>query len=362
LSPSGSGFFKVSRDNYQNAILGLYDSSGFSRVNLMGQANSGSLDLIGGSQTLSTKVHLNAGSFSYFNQNVSIGGTSYPTDALDVNGDLNVMGALKVGQICISNDCRVGWPTGGTSQWISGTGGIYYNLGNVGLGLSNPATRIQIFNVNSDTNSFRIDSNSWFKSVAFLIDKNGNVGIGTRSPATLLDTAGTIRSTSQTIPTSGAGLELFYTGDQGYLTSFDRTNSQYKPLFINGSTLALNANSGGKVGINTSNPTAKLQIVGTGDTRGQLGFGDGSGEGYLAAGSSAIVLSNSAGTPLMTVLQGGNVGIGTTTPQTQFQVAGEARLGGISSDGIGKVACVKSNGDLGTCSTAPNSSGVCTCV
>ncbi len=41
--------------------------------------------------------------------------------------------------------------------------------------------------------------------------------------------------------------------------------------------------------------------------------------------------------------------------------AGEAKFTGISSDGTGKVACVKSDGYLGTCTNQPNSSGVCTC-
>lgn len=35
---------------------------------------------------------------------------------------------------------------------------------------------------------------------------------------------------------------------------------------------------------------------------------------------------------------------------------------GIKADGTGKVVCIKSDGALGTCSDAPNSSGVCTCV
>lgn len=42
-------------------------------------------------------------------------------------------------------------------------------------------------------------------------------------------------------------------------------------------------------------------------------------------------------------------------------VGGEAKVSGISGDGTGKVACVKSDGNLGTCSNQPNSSGVCTC-
>ena len=41
-------------------------------------------------------------------------------------------------------------------------------------------------------------------------------------------------------------------------------------------------------------------------------------------------------------------------------VGGEAKISGISGDGTGKVVCVKSDGNLGTCGDAPNASGVCT--
>lgn len=44
-----------------------------------------------------------------------------------------------------------------------------------------------------------------------------------------------------------------------------------------------------------------------------------------------------------------------------LNIAGEAKIGGISGDGNGKTVCIRSDGNLGTCSNQPNSSGVCTC-
>src|SRR3989338_232407 len=44
-----------------------------------------------------------------------------------------------------------------------------------------------------------------------------------------------------------------------------------------------------------------------------------------------------------------------------LNLSGEIKIGGISGDGTGKVACVKSDGNLGTCANQPNSSGICTC-
>jgi hypothetical protein len=43
-------------------------------------------------------------------------------------------------------------------------------------------------------------------------------------------------------------------------------------------------------------------------------------------------------------------------------MTGETTLGGISSDGTGKVVCVKLNGDLGTCTSGVGVSGTCTCA
>ena len=50
-----------------------------------------------------------------------------------------------------------------------------------------------------------------------------------------------------------------------------------------------------------------------------------------------------------------------TTERMRIKKDGEVNISSISSDGAGKVVCIKSDGSLGTCSDAPNGSGVCTC-
>jgi len=44
-----------------------------------------------------------------------------------------------------------------------------------------------------------------------------------------------------------------------------------------------------------------------------------------------------------------------------FNFDDELKVGGVSSDGTGKVVCIKSDGNLGTCSDQPDGSGECTC-
>lgn len=55
-----------------------------------------------------------------------------------------------------------------------------------------------------------------------------------------------------------------------------------------------------------------------------------------------------------------NIGLSATRWKDLY-LSGELNVGGVSGDGAGKTVCVKSDGNLGTCSTAPNASGVCTC-
>ncbi|MBI2514833.1 hypothetical protein HYV91_01425, partial [Candidatus Wolfebacteria bacterium] len=46
---------------------------------------------------------------------------------------------------------KTAWPSGGTSQWVDGTGGIiYYNGGNVGIGTSTPLAQLHLYSNTSN--------------------------------------------------------------------------------------------------------------------------------------------------------------------------------------------------------------------
>jgi hypothetical protein len=185
------------------------------------------------------------------------------------------------------------------------------------------------------------------------ITSAGKVGIGTTSPGYLLSTAGTIRAEGMsTSPGSGVGLELRYdtSSNYGSVLSYDRANSAYKELRLEGSVINLReAGSniltvdGGKVGIGTTSPGHLLEVRGTGDavsigndtnnssyirfanTRGFVGYTGtdmmiqaGSGKN-LRLGVNSNSFNNGVA---MYVKSDGNVGIGTTSPTEKLAVNG----------------------------------------
>jgi hypothetical protein len=73
------------------------------------------------------------------------------------------------------------------------------------------------------------------------------VGVSTSTPECALDVNGTIRAISQTVPASGAGLELLYSGSTAYVQAYSRTASTYEAVQVTGSTVTLTAASGASV-------------------------------------------------------------------------------------------------------------------
>jgi hypothetical protein len=79
---------------------------------------------------------------------------------------------------------------------------------------------------------------------AMRLDASGNLGVGTTSPLCKLDVNGTIRSTGNTTPASGAGLEFLYDGTNGSILTYNRSTSTWLPVQVLGSTARLVAQNG----------------------------------------------------------------------------------------------------------------------
>jgi len=183
----------------------------------------------------------------------------------------------------------------------------------------------------------------------------GNVGVGITGPSSLLDVAGFIRSTNTSgQPTTGTGVETLYntTLNAGYVQTYDRTSSAYKPLRLEGNVVSLNPTSGGNVGIGFTGPTVKLDIADATASfnnvqrfRGNYAI-DGYGAyisftdftptdlGRIGAiresnnnvGLSFSTFSGSIG-ERMRISASGSVGIGTVSPETLLHVAKASSAG-----------------------------------
>ena len=218
-------------------------------------------------------------------------------------------------------------------------------------------------------NSFRFtqDATSLNTDVRVTIADGGNVGIGKTNPSSKLY-IGTYGSSinSSTLPTTPANHLItltppsttnYYGGGIGWsegtnvaasINAYDAGSGGALGLVFstgNNTTLseALRIDSAGKVGIGTTTPSSLLHINAadgvmvdtyTAYIRNQEATaGDNFGLGIQAGSNSSDVslqVSDKAGTSLLRVRGDGNVGIGTNSPAKKLEV----NVGGTSSDGI----------------------------
>ena len=192
------------------------------------------------------------------------------------------------------------------------------------------------------------------------ITSAGNVGIGTTSPGVALDVAGTIRSVR-----NNAEVRITTATGYGWRTGTTSTASTLGYMYFQGTTDnfamsfidSMAIDSTGKVGIGTTTPGRKLDVVGptitlatsttyaagfanTGGANGDVSVGSDASYGYIQSFSKPLYL-NSQGNNVL--VGSGNVGIGTTSPAERLTVNSASSEYAIQWSGPGNAWVLGSN-------------------
>jgi hypothetical protein len=227
-------------------------------------------------------------------------------------------GTVFPGRVSAASASQIGFYTHGSTTFFGAIGATFTDNSTVDLKLFSKAS-------GTDTERMRITS-------------AGSVGIGTASPSQKLTVAGGHIGLDH-----GQGVLWGTNSIYGYSSGTDAV------LINTAGTERLRVDSSGNVGIGTTSPAALLHVagkamVGGGDNQtpdalsnGQLNIKGSGYTGFAALDGSAMYLGhNSASrrldfmtdeTTRMSISGAGNVGIGTTSPQSPLHLAGASGSG-----------------------------------
>lgn len=308
VSSSGVGIGTVALQE----TLTVAGNSNVSGIAFAGRAGIGKA----GSASMLTNTALDVSGNTVLSGRVGIGsGNVVPTgNALDVSGSMSVSGSSRFG----GNMGVYGVSAGDVALDVSGT--TVLRGGNVGIGKTNPAVRLDVVGASIFTGNTAII---------------GNVGIGTSTPSAALDIIGASRFTGTTSVLGNVGI--------GKTTPIAALDVDGAGIFS------------GSIGIGKTNPATALDVVGGASATGNVTVGgnmcvgkttispslalDVSGNTNIVGTAFVSGATTICGTLFVTDISGfkgsqwgdsgndvyyqkGFVGIGTSSPTTILEISG----------------------------------------